>query len=204
MRNIQIRITMILLLYLYVFIQPGNSKDIPFSLKGQNNQKGEILQSIEPPVFRTATITENGVSVPSDFPRIGITINDNPDTGYIFLNNRFGQPYTMILDNSGRPVWYWRTPYTQRNFKVEDTGMVTMIVRAGYGKPNVFDGNKNMGYIVLNQNYAIVDTIHAANGYWIDEHDLKMLEDGSYLLIACYDSLGRIDSSVEPLGSFHD
>ncbi len=188
MEKIKIGTTAILLvLYQFTFAQSNNSKSISSALKEWKNQ---ILQSARPRTFETATITENGVSVPSDFPRIAITTNDNPDTGYIFLNNRYGQPYTMILDNTGSPVWYWRTPYTQRNFKVEDNGMLTMIVRAGYGKPEIYDGNKTMGYIVLNQNYTIVDTIHAANGYWVDEHDLKMLEDGSYLLIACYDSIG--------------
>ncbi len=181
----------LLFLHQFTFAQSDSNKSISSALKEWNKR---FLQSAGPRTFENATITANGVSVPSDFPRIAITINDNPDTGYIFLNNRFGQPYTMILDNAGLPVWYWRTPYTQRNFKVEDNGMLTMIVRASYGKPDVFDGNKNMGYIVLNQNYAIVDSIHAANGYWIDEHDLKMLEDGSYFLIACYDSSG-IDMS---------
>ena len=163
MRNIQIWTTAILLfLFQFAFAQSVNSKSIPYNLKGWNNQ---IMQSAGPPVFGTTTIAANGVSVPADFPRITITTNNDPDTGYIFLNNRFGQPYSMILDNTGSPIWYWRTPYTQRNFKVEDNRMLTMIVRGGYGKPELFDVNKNMGYIVLNQNYTIIDTIHAANGY---------------------------------------
>ena len=31
-------------------------------------------------------VVVNGISVPSDFPWVDITINQNPDTGYIFLN----------------------------------------------------------------------------------------------------------------------
>jgi hypothetical protein len=180
-------LTILILLFLSFFVKP---EILQSQLRKWHQSKLLNTQFNKSSTYKTATITANGVSVPADFPRIIITTNDNPDTGFIFLTNRQGQHYSMILDNTGSPVWYWRTRYNHRNFKVEDNGMLTMIVRCGYGKPEGFDGNKNMGYIVLNQNYTIVDTIHAANDYWIDEHDLKMLEDGSYLLIACYDSFG--------------
>ncbi len=187
MKIIQTRITAILLLlYQFVFTQSGNSKSILFALKEWNNQ---ILQSAEPQTFGTATITENGVSVPSDFPRIAITINDNPDTGYIFLDRTGGQSYTMILNNMGSPVWYRRTWDHRSNFKVEANGMLTMTILGGYGKPQ-FQSKENIGHIVLDQNYSIVDTIRAINGFGTDEHDLEMLEDGSYFLLALHDSAG--------------
>ena len=48
------------------------------------------------PSYGVDLIIRNGVSIPSDFPWVNITINDNPDSGYIFLNNWGGQPYNMI------------------------------------------------------------------------------------------------------------
>lgn len=121
-------------------------------------------------------IMENGVSVPGDFPHVNITVNDNPDSGYIFLNN-WGPPnYNIIFENSGAPLWYWRTPDKRRDFKVQPNGWLTMLVRDGYG-------GSGEGYIALDQNYQYIKTFRTSNGYWTDEHELQVLPDGGYLLI---------------------
>jgi hypothetical protein len=61
-------------------------------------------------------IMPNGVSVPSNFPLIDITINDNPDSGYIFLDNRTSgsNSYNVIFDNTGSPIWYLQTSDCRR------------------------------------------------------------------------------------------
>lgn len=53
-------------------------------------------------------IVLNGISIPRDFPWIDVSISDNPDSEYIFLNNWGGIPYNMILDLQGNPVFIWR------------------------------------------------------------------------------------------------
>ncbi len=120
-----------------------------------------------------AQITSNGVSIPSDFPQFEIRINDHPDQGYIFLNDYTGGSYRMILDNTGSPVWYWRSPGAGTDFKVQQNSILTMWV-------------KNFGegfFIGLDSSYAVVDSFFAVDGYLTDEHELQVLEDGHYLLI---------------------
>ena len=141
------------------------------------------LQSKSAPIKRTAMIMPNGVSVPADFPQVYISVNNNPSEGYIFLNNwRDYHPFNMILDNTGSPIWYLRTPNNdrRRDFKVQKNGWLTMLIRFGYG-----DG---IGHIALDQNYNYIKTFRAVNGYSTDEHELQVLEDGSYLLVAIKDS----------------
>ncbi len=117
----------------------------------------------------------NGVSVPSDFPFIAITTNVNPDPEYIFIDNRGGNghPYNVIFDNSGAPIWYSRYPDERRDMKVQRNGMLTMLARDG---GNHFNG--------LNTNYQQVKVYSATNGYGVDEHELQVLQDGTYFMVA--------------------
>lgn len=117
----------------------------------------------------------NGVAVPADFPRINITINNNPDTGYIFLDNRGGNghPYNVIFDNAGSPIWYRRMPDERRDMKVQKNGVLTMLARDNGNHFNGFDTN-----------YHLVKTYWADNGYGVDEHELQVLPNGHYFLVA--------------------
>lgn len=123
-----------------------------------------------------STAAANVVSVPSDFPHVLITVNDNPDTGYIFMNTWWdGPPYNIIFDNSGQPIWYHKYPDRRRDFKVQKNGLITMLVRSGYPF--------GQGFIAMDHTYTEVDSFYAVNGYETDEHELQVLEDGHYLLI---------------------
>jgi hypothetical protein len=122
-----------------------------------------------------AGIMPNGVSVPSDFPWITITVNSNADPNPIFLDNRQGggKPYNVIFNNDGSPIWYMRTPAEERSdMKVQTNGVLTMIVRT----------NENH-FIGLDQHYQLIATYWATNGYSVDEHELRVLPDGTYFLI---------------------
>jgi len=131
-----------------------------------------------------ARVMPNGVSVPGDFPHVNITQNNNPSSDYIFLNS-WGPPnYNIILNTSGAPVWYWKTPDRRRDFKLQPNGWLTMLIRDGYGG----DGE---GYIALNNNYEYVKTFRTTNGYYTDEHELQVLPDSGYFLI------GRRETTVD-------
>ncbi len=132
-----------------------------------------------------SNVAPNGVSVPSDFPPVVITVNDNPDSGYIFMNNWNGTPYNIIFDNTGSPVWYHRYPDRRRDFKVQKNGLITMLVRGGYPF--------GQGFIAMDNTYTVVDSFHAVNGYATDEHELQVLEDGHYLLVGIRET--RVDMS---------
>ena len=92
----------------------------------------------------------NGVSVPSDFPQINITANNNPDPEYIFIDNRGGngKRYNVIFDNSGSPVWYQLMPDERRDMKVQHNGMLTMLAR-----------DNGRYFVGLNTNYEKVPGI---------------------------------------------
>ncbi|MBN1999756.1 aryl-sulfate sulfotransferase, partial [candidate division KSB1 bacterium] len=137
-------------------------------------------------------IMPNGVSVPSNFPHINITVNDNPDDEYIFIDNRGGNgvPWNVIFDNSGSPVWYWQVPDERRDFKVQANGWATMIIRWGYEE----FGGSGQGFLALDNHYKPVKTYYATNGYYTDEHELQVLEDGGYLIIGRRED-GNVDMS---------
>ena len=119
-------------------------------------------------------IMPNGVSVPSDFPQINVTVNDNPDPNYIFIDTGpgAGKPYNVIFDNTGSPIWYQLMPDERRDMKVQHNGLLTMLARTG-----------GYRFVGLNTNYVEVVSYWAANGYGVDEHELQVLADGSYFLV---------------------
>lgn len=133
------------------------------------------------PVIAAAAIMPNGVSVPSDFPKVTITINSNPSPGYLFLDTGNGsKPYTMILDNNGLPIWYRRG--RMENFKVEQNHLIT-----GYPDPTIG------GFPAFDRNLNYIKTLCTTNGYVTDSHELKVLTDGSYLMLGV--RLNTVDMS---------
>ncbi|MBN1974783.1 MAG: aryl-sulfate sulfotransferase [Sedimentisphaerales bacterium] len=128
----------------------------------------QMLSSANGPV-----IMPNGVSVPGNFPQIKITVNDNPDSGYIFLDNRTtgNNSYNIIFDNTGSPVWYCQTNDERRDMKVQPNGVLTMLARDGY-----------MRFIGLDTHYKQIAEYRAVNGCSTDEHELVVLENGYYFL----------------------
>ena len=135
-------------------------------------------RAASPPTPGQAGIFPNGVSVPSSFPQISITTNSGPDAELIFLDNNgglAGNPYNVIFDNTGSPVWYQLMPDARWDMKVEPNGMLTMLARTG-----------GMRFVGLNTNYQQVTHYCAVNGYTTDEHELRVLPDGTYFLIGAY------------------
>ena len=116
-------------------------------------------------------VLANGVSVPSDFPKVVITANTNPSPGYLFLENALNgvPPYTMMLDNQGLPVWYRRG--RMYDFKIQKNGMITWAL------------SDDTGFPAFDQNFNYLKTYLTTNGYSTDSHDLKVLPDGTYFMI---------------------
>ena len=126
----------------------------------------------------------NGISIPSDFPWADITINDNPDPGYIFISHFDGSFYNIIMDNTGAPVWYRKTRAFGADFKVQSNGLITVRTLRGYSPA---------GFIAMDNTYTIVDTFYAPPGYTMNNHDILLLDNGHYLCIA--DDYRRMDLS---------
>jgi len=121
-------------------------------------------------------IMPNGVSVPTDFPYINITTSNNPDAQYIFIDNRGGNgdPWNVIFDNSGQPVWYSKYPDERRDMKVQHNGVMTMLARDEGGDH----------YNGFNTNYQQIAQYWTSNGFTGDEHELQVLADGTYFMTA--------------------
>ena len=141
---------------------------------GTGGGGGPTFMSLSPASSGKAGIMPNGVSVPSDFPFINITTNNNPDPEYIFLDNRGGggRNYNIIFDNSGSPIWYRKMPDERRDMKVQHNGMLTMLARTG-----------GYRFVGLNTQYEETKQYWATNGYGVDEHELQVLADGTYFLV---------------------
>jgi hypothetical protein len=116
----------------------------------------------------------NGVSVPADFPHFEPDIiTEGIAPGRIFLNNRSGNTFIMILDNDGSPYFYKRLEERTGDFKLQPNGLLT---RRHSDDLHAFVG--------MDSNFTVIDTFRCANGYGTDSHELTMLDDGHYFLIA--------------------
>lgn len=115
-------------------------------------------------------------SLPSDFPRITVTVNSNPSPGRFFLSNlkMLGSyaPYLIILNNDGNPFFYRKTENNCYDFKVQPNGKLTYA-----------DYNKHKFYM-LDTNYVLIDSFACVNGYTTDEHDLQILPNGHIFLMS--------------------
>ncbi len=140
------------------------------------------IESAKPaaPVIRQAQIMPNGVSVPSDFPHMQVMVNNNPHSDYIWLNNWGDQPFNVIFDTDGNPVWYRRFNDRRRDFKLQKNGVITMLKRDG--------GTEFVGF---DKSFNELGRYFAVDGYGTDEHELQVLEDGTYFLI------GRKNDTVD-------
>lgn len=116
----------------------------------------------------------NGVTIPSDFPKINVTVSKETAPGKIFIANWGGTSYMMILENDGTPYFYERLPGAHtRDFKVQPTGTLTR---------RVYDDL--YCFVEMDSQYTNIDTIRCQNGYGTDEHELQLLPDHHSFLIA--------------------
>ena len=81
--------------------------------------------------------TNPNYNLPSDFPQITVSINNNPDSGHVFLNTikthqSIGQGtknnYLMILNNLGEPLFFRKIDsFGAVDFKVQPSGLLSYI-----------------------------------------------------------------------------
>jgi hypothetical protein len=115
-------------------------------------------------------------TLPADFPPITSTVYSTPSPGRIFLTTLSwggGLPQMLlILDDSGRPVFYRETPGPCVDFKMQPDGRLTY-----------FDWLVNK-YYAMDATYTVVDSFTCGNGYTTDNHELRLLRDGHALLMS--------------------
>ncbi|MBS1492443.1 MAG: aryl-sulfate sulfotransferase [Bacteroidetes bacterium] len=119
-------------------------------------------------------------SLPLDFPQITVSNSDAPSPGYIYLSNFsiFGTantPYLMILENSGKPVFYREMPSNCLDFKKQPDGNMT------------YYDSRAAKFIEMNSNYEIIDSFYCGNGYSTDLHELRLVDNSNHILLMSYD-----------------
>jgi hypothetical protein len=117
-------------------------------------------------------------SIPSNFPVIKVRINkfQQPRLNLylgdmVFQNNIVMSPYLMVLDDFARPIFYRNMQLQTLDFERQPNGTMTY-----------FDSYITK-YVVLDNNYAPIDTISCGNGYATDLHELRILPNGHIFLL---------------------
>ncbi|MCB0081228.1 MAG: aryl-sulfate sulfotransferase, partial [Caldilineaceae bacterium] len=138
------------------------------------------------------------VTAPADFPEITVSMPASGTAeGLIFLSTFYfdlrnqvpSQPYLLILDNTGEPVFYRKMPVGNPliDFKPQPDGTLTYA-----------DFQNNQIY-VLDNTYTLVRTITAKNGFKADNHEVLVLRDGNVLYMI-YDARTVDMSAIAPGG----
>ena len=109
------------------------------------------------------------MSLPSDFPALNIDILESNAPGKIFISNTINR-YLLIFENDGTPYFYKRVSNVGYDFKKQETGTTTYI--------------NGFFFVEMDSNYCLIDSLPCGSGYFTDPHELQVLENGNYLLIA--------------------
>lgn len=114
----------------------------------------------------------------SDIPEISVNINNNPSDGYIFLSNIVfntaipNNPYLLVINNSGLPVFTKPMPDMSFDFNKQYNGNFTY-----------YDEVKEK-YYEVDSNFTVVDSFYTGNGYVTDLHELRVLRNRHALLMS--------------------
>ncbi|HET7050091.1 MAG TPA: arylsulfotransferase family protein [Solirubrobacteraceae bacterium] len=121
-------------------------------------------------------------------PSITVSRNSAPaSNGDIFLTPQFGptQNGPMILDPSGKVVWFQPTPISRK------TLFTDFRVQSLHGQPVLtwWQGSTNAGSgrgigVIFDQNYRQIATVHAGNGLDADLHEFLVTPKGQAYIIA--------------------
>jgi hypothetical protein len=121
------------------------------------------------------------VTLPADFPTITVTVPASGTAPGLLFASNFGLRreatgyYLLILDNQGEPVYYQPLAANSRglDFKVLPDGTLAYADEAANS------------YVIMDNTYHVIRRIRPGNGYrTLDEHDLQLLPNGHYLLLA--------------------
>ncbi len=134
---------------------------------------------------------DNGL--PEEFPEIEFLVNEaGTAEGYLFIApfEKWGTwdnfpPYMIIMDDRGTPVFYESTNGVPvYDFKLQPNGMITF-----YGS------DRGTHFHIMDSLFRDVSHIYG-DGSGSDFHELVLLENGNYLMIAWDDRLVDMDTVV--------
>jgi len=137
-----------------------------------------------------AGVAATCADLPTGFPPFTIRAWNDPDPGYLVLSptgaSRTGS--ITVIDNTGQPLFYQRFGSTVFNFEVQPNGLLTYFESAPpTGDPKFF---------ALDHTFTLVDSFATGNGYETDTHELLLLPDGHFIVMAYDPQPVRMDLVV--------
>lgn len=138
---------------------------------------------------------EKDNNYPAKFPEPEVINRNDPDPrpmllSYLPFRNNTYDAYVMILDTYGTPLYFKRSASLDVNLLPDG--------HLSYCFFNMFNPIVNY-YLILDNQYRAIDTIRMGNGYYIDGHDMLLLDNGHYLTMA-YDPQVVDMSEIVPGG----
>jgi len=140
-----------------------------------DSMKKNIFFTLAIVMLFSATITAQQLTLPQGFPTYTIDQTSNPSEGYFFMGpmpisgNKPG--YLIIMDNYGTPIFYRKTTMKTYCFQPYPNGYLAY-----------FEGPLQK-YVVMDSSYQFIDTIGCVNCDRFDLHEIRITEEGHYLLI---------------------
>ena len=134
--------------------------------------------------------TTHGVDTDSDnrnYPGFEILIYENPHPANLFIHSMAQTRYMAILSPDLLPLWFINSESLGYDFKPNRNGKLTYFQR------------DELFWIMMDEKMIEIDTLACVNGYFADSHDIQVLPDGHYFLIA-YDEQFIDMSEIVPGG----
>jgi hypothetical protein len=134
---------------------------------------------------------------PVDYPVTTVEQFGDPSPGYFFYTlggfrtQTYGK-YMHILDYKGIPVFYMKGDQSVRDLKILSNGLLA------YASSNRQNPALNE-YRLMDSAFYHLDTLRMGNGYFVDNHDMKVVDEDRYLMMA-YDPQPVDMSQVVPGG----
>lgn len=106
-------------------------------------------------------------------PQFNVSVNNNPADGYLFLSPYFNSAFLEIRDKNGNLYWSQQKNFFCCDWKKQPNNNYT------YYNNNVHE------FFELDVNYNLIRQYSSGNGYTTDNHELRILNNGHALLMAC-------------------
>ncbi len=123
--------------------------------------------------IRSVPFSFSTPKLPDDLPRFSVLSSRSPADGFVLLGftgsefaNKF---YALIVDNSGRVVWYRRFPSAIADFQKQANGRYTVFSS---------DDGSPLHFYELDFWGNITREFQAGNGLDTGAHELRLLDDG--------------------------
>jgi len=132
-----------------------------------------------PPGIPRAASRPMAAGVPADTgvitPRVKVLVSAATSPGYLFLSNLQSAPTDipalLILRNDGTPVFARDMFGDAHDFKLQPNGQLT------------YEDDVPGAFYVMDSTLTVVDSIRCGNGYPTDDHELRLLPNGHWLLL---------------------